>query len=261
MSYDMLFPDEVDDPTEVSIGDQDYGDLEHIYVGVDVPTEDNLDEETYLMEPTPAKPTPSAQLATELDATKKPKIYVGRDVALKPDRFSMDVFSLLGSTSTSAGDASGPSFELKKRGPPAASTGASKPDRFSKFEKPEPKKDWVAPSEVQSRQSALVSTMDHKSLRKQRDNTEQDADAETVAYTSSAKVSEVLALSQQRETQSAVEQTGVSRVAAMGVVGVTNNTYVENVGRAVEVKPMGEGLAKGRKRCVCRRFKCVCGFK
>lgn len=259
MSYDMLFPDEVDDPDEVSIEDQDYGDLEQIYVGVDVPTEENLDEvENYVMDPTPVNAVSESakKLASEIESTKSPKIYVGRDVALKPDRFSKDVFSLLGNSKPeSKGENQFPSPQMLKKNISPISA-SPKPDRFANVGKAEVRKELKVAGPAG--QSAEFSTLDRKSLRKQRDNTAQDDDAkDDVAYS----VADVLKLSQLKEEQSAVEQTGVAKIAAMGIPNVKNNTYVENVGRAVDVKPLASGMANGRKRCVCRRFKCVCGFR
>lgn len=247
MAYDMLFPDEAAVENEVSIGDQDFGDLEQIYLGVEVPTEDNLDEEVYLMEPTPVKEEDKKPITNK----DKPKTYVGRDVALKPDRFSKDIMSLLNNNQQETARP-GPGMLRKTEVP------SPKPDRFANVGKDARPSTASVASIAADKDERLSGINGGKSLRKQKDYSEAVEVEDKVEYTSSAKVAEVLALSRQKEVQSAVEETGVARVAAMGIKDVKTSTFVESVGRAVDVKPVGQGQ---RKRCVCRRFKCVCDFK
>lgn len=276
MAYDMMFPDEDDQEGTVTIDEEDYGELEEVYLGVEVPTEENLDEveNMYLMSPTPVAKADlaAAALAAELEAAKNPtpKVYVGRDVGQKPDRFS--TFGVMssspkaaqkfggGTPPTASPLASSYSQPVDAVNPAAAAAaavltpGSPKPDRFAKFGQVQENKYVASPGSPQM----AYKNANRGSLRKQKVGSEETDKA--VEYTSSAKVAEVLALSRQKETQSAVENHGVQKVAKLGA-DVKNSEYVENVGRAVEAAPMSEGLAGGRKRCVCRRFKCVCGFK
>jgi hypothetical protein len=73
-------------------------------------------------------------------------------------------------------------------------------------------------------------------------------------------VSDMIHMSKVKEQQSAAELTGIAKLQRAGVVAsVQPNAYVETVGRAVEeVKEIQVGK---RKRCVCRRFQCVCGAR
>ena len=78
---------------------------------------------------------------------------------------------------------------------------------------------------------------------------------------SASRVADIINLSKTKEEISAAELTGIAKLQKSGVVApkVEPNAYVETVGRAVE--ELAEVKMGKRKRCVCRRFKCVCGAK
>ena len=220
MAYDMMFPDEDDQEGTVAVDDEDYGELEEIYLGVEVPTEENLDdvENLYLMEPTPVakEDVAAAALVAELEAAKNPtpKLYVGRDVGQKPDRFS--TFGVLKSSPAGVqkfGGGASPSPLGSGYSTPsdaAASPAATiKPTTFGQT------KDNKYVQNGGSSPSMAYKNANRESLRKQKVAPGAAGNEKVVEYTSSAKVAEVLALSRQKETQSAVENHGVHKVAAM----------------------------------------------
>lgn len=96
MAYDMMFPPEEETAVEEDPDvDLDYGDMDQMYYGVPVPTEETLDvESNYLSEPKPVQASQALQLTKELlqkqedAAADAKKAYKGKDVAQKPDRFS-----------------------------------------------------------------------------------------------------------------------------------------------------------------------------
>eukprot|EP00041_Stephanoeca_diplocostata_P025194 m.654831 g.654831 ORF g.654831 m.654831 type:complete len:1020 (+) comp22692_c0_seq1:441-3500(+) len=244
MAYDMMFPPEeeavvAEDPDL----DLDYGDMDQMYYGVPVPTEDTLDvESNYLSEPAPVKPSQALQLGKELQqkqedaATDAKKAYKGKNVAQKPDRFShLSSPKEKRISQTPAGSS------------PLAGGGGGHPAN--------------SPRLSTGAESTLVKKSG--SLRRQRVVSQmvQETDNTTVEYTHSAKVSDMIKLSNVKETQSALEETGLERAHRVGLTTtpIQKVEYVESVGRATDVTPMRP--AGGRKRCVCRRFKCVCGAR
>lgn len=231
MAYDMMFPDEDDQEGTVTIDDEDYGELEEVYLGVEVPTEENLDdvENLYLMEPTPVAPADlaAAALIAELEEAKnpKPKVYVGRDVGQKPDRFS--TFGVMNAspkavqkfgggtppTASPLGSAySQPIDAVNALNSPLTplTPGSPKPDRFTNFGKVKDNNYVASPGSPQMG----YKNANKGSLRKQKAQGSLESD-KAVEYTSSAKVAEVLALSRQKETQSAVENHGVQKIAKL----------------------------------------------
>lgn len=90
---------------------------------------------------------------------------------------------------------------------------------------------------------------------------QEDDNGSEIVSTGVTRVSDVINLSKAKEEQSAAELTGIAKLqrAGVSVPAVQSNSYVETVGRAVEeVKEIQVGK---RKRCVCRRFQCVCGAR
>ena len=67
-------------------------------------------------------------------------------------------------------------------------------------------------------------------------------------------------MSRLKETQSAAEEAGLLNATNAGLT-VNKREHIESVGRAVEVPPLKDGRAGGRKRCTCRRSVCVCGAR
>eukprot|EP00040_Diaphanoeca_grandis_P003553 m.25202 g.25202 ORF g.25202 m.25202 type:complete len:1008 (+) comp14914_c0_seq1:265-3288(+) len=217
MAYDMLFPAEEEVEVIAALPEEDYGNLDQMYMGVEVPTEADLDsvEDNYLVNPAPAPVIIEPPKKRE-QAYHSP----GMKVATKPDRFSM-----LGTPTNSS--------DYK------SSTLGSMGMADIKEEK--------SPNRVNS-------------LRRQRQLSGDDGSEVTkIEYTHTAKVTEMLKLSREKEHRSAVEEIGIGNVLREGLeVEVDNAAYTESVGRAVEENPE---YRRGKVKCTCRRFKCVCGAK
>eukprot|EP00038_Savillea_parva_P015664 m.14658 g.14658 ORF g.14658 m.14658 type:complete len:1077 (-) comp3182_c0_seq1:53-3283(-) len=307
MAHDMMFPPEEDaDDADVEV-DTEYGDMDQMYYGMDVPTEDNLD--TYLDNPTPLaspekaaaaagttttttttasaaaaarlaselearKPTHSSEIAADLTRAAPPlsasslatphgsradttpqasprstlgrlssqdgsdgaQTYVGKDIENKPDRFA----HLL------KGGAPIPAVPGNAGGNPASS---SNNRRHSEGQQP------TTPP--------VVRRVGQGSLRKQRAASDlpDEANDSGVDFSKKNVVADMINLSKAKEELSAAELAGIAKLQKAGALtpAVQPNAYMETVGRAVE--QVTEVKVGKRKRCVCRRFKCVCGAK
>jgi serine/threonine protein kinase len=229
MAYDMMFPLEEELPTEVEPEvDTEYGDMDQMYYGMDVPDEEDLD--TYLENPTPV-PSPvkssvksaAAALGDELKTN-----YVGRDIEQKPDRFAHLLKGNVGTNLNVSGNQG----------------------------------DNPASSDLRASPLALRKDGETRgSLRKQKAaGGGEGSSRDTIDVSAGTRVADMINLSKAKEEQSAAELTGIAKLERSGESSqVVQNFYVESVGRAVE--QVTEVKVGKRKRCVCRRFKCVCGAK
>eukprot|EP00035_Acanthoeca_spectabilis_P020995 m.435749 g.435749 ORF g.435749 m.435749 type:complete len:1008 (+) comp17886_c0_seq1:364-3387(+) len=227
MAYDMMFPAEDEQVAEEEVEvDTEYGDMDQMYYGMDVPTEENLD--TYLDNPSPV-PSPQKSAVKAAAATLGDELkYLGKDVEAKPDRFAHIL----------KGNGNGSNLNV------ATNPANPSSDPFSS--------------------PVLAMRRDKGSLRKQKAAAVEEgapSSRDTVDMSSASRVADMINMSKAKEEISAAELTGIAKLQKAGVVApkVEPNAYVETVGRAVE--ELAEVKMGKRKRCVCRRFKCVCGAK
>ena len=107
-------------------------------------------------------------------------------------------------------------------------------------------------------------SVNRDSLRKQKAAIENENDSNEnnipIDVSSGTRVVDMIKLSKAKEEQSAAELQGIAKLQKAGIDAPTSSTtYCETVGRAVEeVKQVNVG---NRKRCICRRFKCVWIFE
>eukprot|EP00055_Hartaetosiga_balthica_P014618 m.81003 g.81003 ORF g.81003 m.81003 type:complete len:1041 (+) comp8639_c0_seq3:49-3171(+) len=221
LAFDMMFAAETKKKNEDA--SDDCSNLENLYVGVPVPTLDNLDEEPghYLA------PTPMASARTSVLVPHPP---IRHSLNQKPE-FKNSAF-------TYSSDGTTAEFKKKDTSQYSANHGL---DGLS------------------SQSSKRDSLQRSASLRKQQVLGE-NADEEGIQYASNQQVSKVLEFAKQRETVSKAEEVGLSRLDSKDVQDVIQNReqFVERVGRATNVTA-AKGI-RGRKGCVCRRHKCVCNL-
>jgi len=224
LAYDMLFPaDSEQIATKAST--EDCHDLETVYMGVPVPDLNHLDENAqfYLAPGMDIRAEGPVKLPAvpERVSTKRPTQNKSDD---DTKRMSAYQYSDDGLTAV-----------LKKE-----TTNASDDNHTSNL-------DILRPS-VMRRQG---------SLRKQKETEiEDDTGRGVVDYVSNKAVEEVLRIAREREKLSRAEVTGLTRAGDLGESIRARPTYIEQVGRATDVK--ATAAIKGRGVCKCRRFKCVC---
>lgn len=237
-SFDFLFADaEDEDEVEVKI-DTNYGNMESMYKGVPVPDEENLDtaDDTYMIASdnniantlaansalgAPPKPiTPVGAKTAETLSKLLAKGSTDEVIYKKADRFAKaDRFSKV-------------------------NTGGS---NFSMGQNP------PSPQLERARDGVYEKGLD---LRKQKVFAEEQEDTKTtVEEANVVKVKEVLGKSNELTQQAMLEEAGLAKADRLGIKG-EKREFIEAVGRAKEAAPVKH--VKGRNKCVCRRFKCVC---
>lgn len=214
MAYDMLFPDDYDDGGYLLVpgADNDGEELEQLeslYIGLPVPTEDDIDNANEYEYQVTESVKPTAEIA----------VSKAHAILSKPDRFSPE------------------RLQSKRASNPQPQASIPAIQKFGK----------------------------NFDLRKQ----EQAADVVKVAGDKRVEVAgvksvkDVLALSRNLEVQSAAEETGLLVAKQEYGVDLAPSQWKESTGRALESVPTIRtgNKAGGKKRCTCRRAKCVCGAR
>eukprot|EP00042_Codosiga_hollandica_P044782 m.446897 g.446897 ORF g.446897 m.446897 type:complete len:924 (+) comp56874_c0_seq1:183-2954(+) len=245
LAHDMLF---TASGAVMPAIDTNYGELESMYAGVPVPAEEEIDN-------------PSTYLEPQRLTSPEPNSRQARANSVKP------ATPVYGSTAPASANAkSSPSSTQTNTLRSQTSSSSARPPSGS--EDGEPKR----------RLTNVVQPVDHSDdpnhpdfgyvssrpmeLRKQRQVSQMiSEDSSAVQDMSNVKsVSDVVKLSKEREKLSRIEQEGILKFAEKEKVAtIEKPIYIESIGRATETTATTQ--ISGRGACVCRRFKCVCGFK